>query len=161
MELQPRSALNSAWGRATMRQKSLIQRYRMSISRLTLKQTQIPQLPDRSPPIISLVAKSLLQLIETRSLPTCRPVSGIPAAHAGTWFPTESTLPEPASPSRPREACGFHTRRFSVKRGSLPATSALGRTESTVLRLFAQETFDQGSQQWRLLLHRVMATLTE
>jgi len=39
--------------------------------------------------------------------------------------------------------------------------SPLGRTESPVLSLTAQETFDQGSEQWRLLLHRVMATLTK
>jgi hypothetical protein len=40
-------------------------------------------------------------------------------------------------------------------------SDAPGRTESPVLSLIAQETFDQGSEQWRLLLHRVMATLTE
>jgi len=41
-----RSALNSAWGRETMRRKSLIQRHPMSISRLTLKQTQTLLLPN-------------------------------------------------------------------------------------------------------------------
>src|SRR5271156_1184588 len=44
----------------------------MSISRLTLKQTQNPLLPNRIPPTISLVAKSLMQLIERRSVPTSR-----------------------------------------------------------------------------------------
>ena len=50
MELQPRSALHSAWGRETMRQRSLTQRHPMSISRLTLKQTQTLLRPNRSSP---------------------------------------------------------------------------------------------------------------
>jgi len=58
-----------------MRLKSLIQRHPMSISRLTLKQTQYPLLPNRSPPTISLVARSLMQLIERRSVPTSRLLS--------------------------------------------------------------------------------------
>jgi hypothetical protein len=56
-----------------------------------------------------------------------RPVSGIPAAHAETWVPIESTFPEATSPFGPTFRCRCrsvpHSRHFVA---SWIATDALG-----------------------------------